>query len=518
MTLPVACQASIPCRSRAIPSARSPASAAAQPHRIVPPACQNENPWSAAMARASSAHARAAGPSRRHWWTMAAKCSASAWLLGWTNSWLSRAASRPTASALSGYPSSHRATAPNARQATPGSWPNVKVSVWCVRGSYRATPRSICSTVAVGSPAAQRRHRQRLVGLEHERRVPELVGQHEQLVGHRRVPSAGPDRTLWNSHSPHRTGKSRGPSPARRHRLAGPLVGPPGRRGGEPLRHLELQAEVNLQRQLGRGLVRLGRAAGRPPAPAQVVDRLPVGVVPGRPVGREGEVPDRPARVTALLEVDGQLAGRLAGAGPVGRLQPLAEPLVQHPPAGRRHPLDHHPVVQLVPEPVPGRHRSVRPLGRPLRPEEVVSAGQGLAALLGPDHVRLGGRGRGRRGELDPGHARPLEHPQLVRLQAVELLLDQGPHARRDTAGQGGQVGRQLPPARPRGQHLVVEPVIDQADQEQRVPLGPLVQQAGQPGRRRRPAAGRPGTRRRPPPTAGRGAVRGRARGPGGPA
>src|SRR5262249_55123210 len=74
------------------PPPAPPPAPAARPRGPVAPASQNEKPCSAAIAADASAHASTRRGSRRHWCSIAAKCSASAWLLGCDSSVPSRSA------------------------------------------------------------------------------------------------------------------------------------------------------------------------------------------------------------------------------------------------------------------------------------------------------------------------------------------------------------------------------------------------------------------------------------------
>ena len=103
-------------------------------------------------------------------------------------------------------------------------------------------------------------------------------------------------------------------------------------------------------------------------------------------------------------------------------------------------------------------------------------------------HVLRGEPGRGsgeRRGELDTGDGRGLDHARLGGIEQLDLALDHAAqllgHLARDVLGQG----REPPRAVRLDQQVALEQVLDDAGDEQRAAAGPLVQDRREAARRR---------------------------------
>ena len=236
-----------------------------------------------------------------------------------------------------------------------------------------------------------------------------------------------------------------------------------------------------------------------------------MGVLPAGGVGGVAEVLHRPRPVAGRLEVHGQPGGLLgAQAGP-GGLDRQAEQLVQpHAPRDGDLLVD-HVVVHLVDE--AELHWRCRRASRRRRGlEEPVATGEVVARLLGLDDVHTQHRdlGCGEFHARDGGRLRRLTGRAV---EALEVKLDHRPdrlgHLRvqhgqpaggiaGDRAGGGGARGTggfplhagivdragQAPPAGPFNDHALLDQVLDDVDEEQRVSVGALVEPAGQvPGR-----------------------------------
>ena len=75
-------------------------------------------------------------------------------------------------------------------------------------------------------------------------------------------------------------------------------------------------------------------------------------------------------------------------------------------------------------EPVARRHRPIRPLGGPTRPQELLPPHQLLTLVLDPLDFSLHPGGHRSGGEFCPGHARHLQQALGLGTQALNLLRD----------------------------------------------------------------------------------------------
>ena len=141
------------------------------------PASHNESLCPVATAVAASAHRWTAGTSRRYCRRMAAKCSASASVLGSTRLPAQRnrlAAALHCLVRVAEQPEGH---CPKGQTRHSGVLPVGDVAfLLCRLGSYRATPCSMCSRVAAGIAEAEGRDHPHLVGLEELGRILGLFG------------------------------------------------------------------------------------------------------------------------------------------------------------------------------------------------------------------------------------------------------------------------------------------------------------------------------------------------------
>ncbi len=101
-------------------------------------------------------------------------------------------------------------------QATAGSWPNRNEWPRCRTGSYSVAASSMCRTVAAGSP------RHSVVTASACWAWSARAGSASRSASARSSSAISParassERTLWNSHSPHRTGNGGGESATRPH-------------------------------------------------------------------------------------------------------------------------------------------------------------------------------------------------------------------------------------------------------------------------------------------------------------
>ena len=246
----------------------APPAAAAQPSRTVAPACQNANRCSTATASGSPTRTR--GPparSPRNWCSMAAKCSASARVLGCDPS--PRQPDRLPAPAgrlvrVAQQPQGHRAER-QARDA--GILAELERQAAVPAGVVQAGGRFHVPARRGRLARAQRHHRPGLARLEDQAGSPGLLRQREQLVGQQVGPAAVPTAPCRTATAPTGSGTA-GRLPATRvPQLARPGVRLFHARGREPVGHLELQPEGHLQPELaGRPLRRVRQAARAAPA------------------------------------------------------------------------------------------------------------------------------------------------------------------------------------------------------------------------------------------------------------
>ena len=464
----------------------------AHPSSTVAPACQNANRCSTATP-APPRRTPGRRPGRRGtggaWRRSAAPGPA---VLGCEPSRASRTASRLRATASRSSPSSHSATAPNARHATPGSWPNWNVRVAVAVGVVKAARRPPRGRERhAGSPAQSATTVAGLPRQKDQRRVARLLGQRQQLPGQKVRPAEVRADLVDEPQSPQdreqRADRGR-PLP----HLPGPRVRPFHVRGREPVGDLKLQCQSHQQAELAARVVRgVGQAAkqpqpaagqrwpppgGRTPArrspPRRGTGRLP-GRTPGRP---RRAAPVRPRPVPA-----GRSGARAARRpGPADRGAP-----------GRRKSGRQGVLVNRVDEPVPPRQCPVRELVLADEPDQSVNAFDLLKPLL--DHGRLVARGAGhhRRVELPAlCGSRGQQHP-IGRLELVELPADQSPDRLRHLGRRLRDRPHQHPPVVPAGDDVAVAEEPDEFGDEERVTPGPGVERRP-PGRVGTRAPGRP--------------------------
>ena len=202
----------------------------------------------------------------------------------------------------------------------------------------------------------------------------------------------------------------------------------------------------------------------------------------GRRLRRLPQVSHGPTMVSRLLEVRGQLAGDLARAVAMTDLPPLPDRLV--PGASLRgwdSPVE-RAAMQRMKEPVTRRHRPVGPLLGAEGADEELPAGQFVAAFL--DRAARPLQGRGHRGhrEFHAGHAAHAEDSLLVLSELPEASLDHLTEVLGDADVDLLQRRMEFPPLVAHADEIAGDEIVDHVHHEQRIALGPPVDDARQRG------------------------------------
>src|SRR5215813_5097778 len=142
--------------------------------------------------------------------------------------------------------------------------------------------------------------------------------------------------------------------------------------------------------------------------PGEIRDRLTVGKAPDGVRGRSPQIRHRPAVVPPPFKMHSEFCGDLAHACAVRGLLTLAEPLMEPEALRRCYPLLQNVLVERMNELITPRHRSVRPVVNPQRPQELPAPRQALTPRFNPRYLFLRGSRHRRDREFHPYDARCL--------------------------------------------------------------------------------------------------------------
>ena len=190
-------------------------------------------------------------------------------------------------------------------------------------------------------------------------------------------------------------------------------------------------------------------------------------------------------RLTARFQVARELRADFRDASCPSLLEPRRDARVQTSPAHRRHAVAKHALVQEVVEAIRPRHGPIRPLARTAGHYHQPFAGQASQALFDVDRVRGERRSDERRGESAADEASGFERRAIGIVEPLDVRCDELAQAWGYACGERRRVTLQHPSAVDVHDGAVGSEVVGDADEEERVAVGTLVQHGRQGGRAR---------------------------------